>query len=103
MQNIVSLDIVEESDSNIPNIRNHYTVTDKADGMRKLLFINDKGYIYLITTMMKIEFTGAITKSEDLFNSILDGEHILYNKKGESINLFAAFDIYYLNKKNLQH
>jgi hypothetical protein len=28
--------------STVPNIREHYTVTDKADGDRALLFINDK-------------------------------------------------------------
>ena len=31
------------------------------------------------------------------FNSILDGEHILNDKKGNYINLYAAFDIYYIN------
>ena len=40
-------------------------------------------------------------KNKDLYNSIIDGEHILYNKKQEYINLYAAFDIYYLNNKNV--
>ena len=30
---------INETNSSIPNIRNNYTVTDKADGLRKLLFI----------------------------------------------------------------
>ena len=50
MENIISLDVKEDSDSTIPNIRKGYTVTDKADGLRKLLFINEEGLIYLINT-----------------------------------------------------
>jgi len=101
IQNIVSLEVVANSDSSIPNIRKNYTVTDKADGLRKLLFINENGFIYLITTNLKIEFTGYKTEQEELFNTLLDGEHITSNKKGNPINLFAAFDIYFINKKNI--
>ena len=90
-------------DANIPNIRKNYTVTDKADGIRKLLFISNDGKIYLIDTNMNIQFTGAITKNVDLKGTILDGEHILHNKKGEFINLYAAFDIYIMNKKNVRN
>jgi hypothetical protein len=90
------------TEANIPNIRENYTVTDKADGLRKLLFINNKGNIYLIDTNMNIQFTGAMTKNIELFDTILDGEHILHNKKGEFINLFAAFDIYIINNKNVR-
>jgi curved DNA-binding protein CbpA len=89
-------------DANIPNIRNNYTVTDKADGIRKLLYIAQTGKIYLIDTNMNIQFTGAITKNVELKETILDGEHILHNKKGEFINLYAAFDIYIINKKNVR-
>ena len=89
-------------DAIIPNIRNNYTVTEKADGLRKLLYINKEGKIYLIDTNMNIQFTGAITKNVDLFETILDGEHILHNKKGEFINLYAAFDVYIVNKKNVR-
>ena len=100
------INLINESDINdtnklIPNIRKNYTVTDKADGARKLLFINEDGKIYLINTLMNIEFTGALTENDDLFNTILDGEHITHDKNGEYINLFAAFDIYYINNKNI--
>ena len=86
----------------VPNIRNNYTVTDKADGIRKLCFVNAKGLIYFITTTMEIEFTGLKTSSEDLKNSILDGEHIIHNKEGGYINLYAAFDIYYIKGKSVR-
>lgn len=86
---------------NISNIRENYTVTDKADGLRKLLFINDKGFIYLITTNLEIQFTGYINKITDLNNTIIDGEHILHDKKMNYINLYMAFDIYYIKNKNV--
>ena len=85
-------------DANFPNIRRNYTVTDKADGDRKLLFIDKKRRIYLIDTNMKVQFTGCV--SGILENVILDGEHILHDKYGKFINLYAAFDIYILDGKD---
>lgn len=87
-------------DIKIPNIRMPYSVTDKADGLRKLLFINNRGMIYLIDTNMNVQFTGSKTNSKEHFNSIIDGEHILHNKQGDYINLYASFDIYYINKND---
>jgi hypothetical protein len=78
------------------NIRDGYTVTEKADGSRKLLFIASDGKIYLLTTNMEVEFTGLMVAAPSLFNTLLDGEHILHNKTGGFINLYAAFDLYYL-------
>jgi len=98
MKNIAPIN----EDANIPNIRNNYTVTDKADGIRKLLYINKDGKIYLIDTNMNVQFTGAVTKNISLMETVLDGEHILHNKKGEFINLYAAFDIYIINKSNVR-
>jgi len=82
----------------IPNIRKNYTVTDKADGDRCLLFVNNSGRIYLINSNMDVIFTGSKTVSKELFNSIVDGELILFDKNKKYINLFAAFDIYYKNR-----
>jgi hypothetical protein len=82
---------------NVPNIRKNYTVTDKADGDRHLMYISVDGKIYLINTNMNVIFTGAKTEKKELFNSLLDGELILHDKLGKFINLFAAFDIYYLD------
>tara|TARA_Y100001935_G_scaffold64543_1_gene54231 strand:+ start:21 stop:3236 length:3216 start_codon:yes stop_codon:yes gene_type:complete len=80
------------------NIRNDYTVTDKADGERKLLFITSSGKLYLIDTNMNVQFTGTVTKKDELFGSLIDGEHIQYDKNSNYINLYAAFDIYYIKK-----
>ena len=87
---------------NIPNIRNNYTVTDKADGDRALMIISNKGKIYLLNSSMKIIFTGAKTENKELFNSILDGELIYHNKYGQFINLYAAFDIYFVKNEDVR-
>lgn len=79
------------------NIRNDFVVTEKADGLRHLLYINDTGKIYLISQGMNVKFTGCITKNKDMYNSLLDGELISHDKNKEFINLYATFDIYYLN------
>ena len=95
--------VVETANENgVISIRQPYTVTDKADGMRKLLFISGEGRIYLIDTNMNVQFTGALVRDEIMFNSLMDGEHILKNKYGTFINLYAAFDIYYINGKDIR-
>ena len=89
-------------DTNIVNIKKNYTVTDKADGDRKMLYISDNGKIYLITTLMNIQFTGAVTKNNKLFNTLLDGEHIKHDKHNKFLNLYAAFDIYILEGRDVR-
>ena len=98
LNNIIPL----EKDIKTPNIRNPYTITEKADGLRKLLFINRQGKVYLIDTNMKVQFTGIKTQKKIYFNSILDGEHVLHDKKGKFINNYLAFDIYYINKQDIR-
>ena len=89
-------------DCSIPNIRNNYTVTDKADGMRKMLYICPNGKVYLLNTNMNFEFTGAVCREERVHNTLIDGEHIIHNKNGEYINLFAAFDLYFINGRDVR-
>ena len=88
----------------VPNITepHSYCVTEKADGDRHLLFVNELGKIYLINTNMTVIFTGAKTTEEKCFNTLLDGELILHNKKHQFINTFAAFDIYYINNVDIR-
>ena len=86
--------------SNPSNVLTNYTVTDKADGDRKLMFVSGDGKVYLVDMNMVVTFTGASTTNPKLFESLIDGEHIRMNKLGKSINLYAAFDVYYINKKS---
>ena len=92
-----------EENTNEINIRKDFVVTDKADGDRHLMIINNIGKIYLINTNMDVIFTGAKTENSDYFDSILDGELISRDKFGVFINLYAAFDIYYLKKVDVRH
>lgn len=89
-------------DTKVANIRNNYTVTDKADGDRKLLYVSDEGNIYLIDTNMNITFTGVKTNEKTVMNSLLDGEHIKYDKNNKFLNMYAAFDVYYVHGKSVR-
>ena len=82
--------------NNAHNIRKNYTVTEKADGIRKLLYVSKKkdGKVYLIDQNMNVQFTGLKTDKLELMNSLFDGEHIINNKLGEFYNVFACFDVY---------
>jgi len=84
------------------NIRNDFVVTEKADGERHLMYVNNEGKIYLINMNMKIIFTGAKTTNDQCFNCLVDGELIYHDKKGNFINLYAAFDIYYYKKEDVR-
>ena len=99
MQNIIAIN----ENTNTPNIRKDYVVTDKADGERHLLYISDVGKMYLINTNMNVIFTGAITKEKSIFNTLIDGELVLHNKNGQFINLYAAFDLYYMQRNDIRH
>ena len=88
------------SDQN--NILTDYTVTDKADGERRLLYIHENGRIYMIDMNMNVIFTGAITTEKTLHNSLMDGELIKYDKNHKYINLYAAFDIYYVHGQSVR-
>jgi hypothetical protein len=94
--------IIESSNTTIPNILQNYCVTDKADGSRSLLYVSENGRIYLIDGNMNVLFTGAFTEEKTVYNTLIDGEHIKYNKKGDYVNLFAAFDVYYIQGKSVR-
>ena len=67
MKNIVPL-----IDASIPNIRSGYNVTDKADGLRAMGFINQKGDLFLFDQSMNVYRTGL--HNEACANTLLDGE-----------------------------
>ena len=79
------------------SIRKDYTVTEKADGIRALLYVSKTGRIYMINSNLKVLFTGAMTKEKNCWDSLLDGEFIMYGKgpNKKRLFLYAAFDIYY--------
>ena len=91
---------VSANETTAPNVRYGYTVTDKADGLRKLLFIGSTGKMYLIDTNMHVQFTGCIADNER--NTLIDGEHVLQDKAGNFIDSYMCFDLYVRNKVDLR-
>jgi hypothetical protein len=77
----------------IHNIRQGYNVTDKADGLRTMGFVNQEGRFYLIDQALTVYETGL--KVEACANSLVDGEWITKNSADESINQYLIFDIYF--------
>ena len=100
LENVVPDDDESSLNSSLVKINHNYTVTEKADGLRSLLYVSKKGKIYMIDSSMKVKFTGSITKEKTCFDSLLDGEFILYGKNKTMLYLFAAFDIYYIGGRN---
>lgn len=80
------------------SIVENYCVTDKADGVRALLFVAKSRAVYLITNALRVRFTGMECKDPACVHLLLDGEFITTGlKEGgakEPLNLFAAFDLY---------
>ena len=74
------------------NILKGYAVTEKADGIRCLLYIIENTG-YLITSTMNIIYTGV--KFPNVNGEwLLDGEYITKNKQNQNIKLYMIFDIY---------
>ena len=86
----------------MPSIRKNYSVTDKADGLRKLLYVSNKGRIYLIDPLMNVQFTGLEAEIKAFHNTLIDGEHVLHDKDGNFINLYLAFDIYFIKGEGVR-
>jgi hypothetical protein len=92
-----------DENSKDSNIRNNYCVTDKADGERKMLYIDTKnGKMYLIDTNMFVQYTGCTVKDKTYWGTLIDGEHIKYDAAKKYINTYAAFDIYYIAEKSVR-
>lgn len=93
--------IVKHENLNNVSIQDEFCVTDKADGERKMLYISENGEMYFITSNMNFEYTGCDVKNKALAGTLIDGEHIEFNKHNDPTNHYFAFDIYYYSiKKN---
>lgn len=79
------------------SILSEYTVTEKADGERILMYANESGDIYLINNTLMVEATG-LKVSSAFYNSLIDGEFIKCDRRIDNSNrgLYAAFDAYYV-------
>jgi hypothetical protein len=89
-----------EAGLGIVSVKQNYTVTEKADGERYLLFINNDGKCYLINNRLSIKFTGV--KLNRTVNSLFDGELITKDKFGRKTQMFGIFDVYYYNSSDVR-
>lgn len=85
----------------IISIKQDYTVTEKADGERYLMFIDNAGAAYLIDSRMNIKFTGV--KLQSIVNTLLDGEFVTRDTVHKRVKIFAVFDIYYYNSQDVRN
>lgn len=76
----------------ITSILSNYTVTDKADGERGLVYIHSNTRVYVINSRMMVTYIG---RSKNKFrNSLLDAE-ILYREDGRKMYVLC-FDAYFI-------
>lgn len=92
----------------VTSIQENYAVTEKADGERMLLYIDEVGEAYLINNIPKPRHTGLRCLSRDYYNTLLDGEYVekehRYGNSDEiEKDLFAVFDVYFVQGKNVSH
>jgi hypothetical protein len=80
-----------------PYIYKDYTVTDKADGERFILFVDRKGRVYLVDDRMNVLRTDIVVRT--LESTMIDGELVVTFDKGIKVYNYFAFDILYLNSE----
>jgi hypothetical protein len=94
------INVVKDPDNVAPCILKDFCVTEKADGERRMCMISRNGRIYMIDTNMKVQYTGCFTKKTELFATLIDGEFIPFGLQHTTLDLYAAFDLYFYNGKN---
>ena len=88
--------IVTDAEPGVPNLRTMpggYNVTDKADGLRCLLFVAENGRIYLVDGGGRVYATGKQVDPKAAAGVVLDGEWIRQDRKGVPVSHYYAFDI----------
>jgi len=83
-------------------IAGDYTVTEKADGERRLLFIDVDKRVYTITDNMKPMFTGLTSNGPG--RTLLDGEYLesSTNASRGGRALFMCFDAFFVDGKDVR-
>jgi hypothetical protein len=96
----VTLELNNLLEDDNSSILKNYSVTDKADGERNLLYIDSKNKVYLINNRLKIKYTGL--KHKDA-KTIIDGEYITTDRFNNNIKKYMAFDVYFHKGKNVSN
>jgi hypothetical protein len=77
-----------------------YTVTDKADGARCILFVDSNGKGFLVDDRGNVTRTNI--QAQGAANSILDGELVKRSRLDAPLNLFLVFDVYWFRGKDVR-
>lgn len=70
------------------NILKDYTVTNKADGERSMLWVAKDRRLIRVNNRMQFTWTGIVAVDPAHVGTVLDGEYI------QELNLFCVFDVY---------
>jgi len=89
-----------EPELGIDSIHKEYTVTEKADGERYLLYVHKNNKVYALDNRLHVKYLGISHKNS---NSIIDCEFIKKSKFNTFINTFMCFDIYFMNNKDCRN
>jgi hypothetical protein len=77
-----------------------YTVTEKADGERALIFVDSDECVYMLNNRMLLrQLTGT---APGMGNTLLDAEFIHKDKFGEILNMLAVFDVYFMKGNDVR-
>jgi hypothetical protein len=88
----------------VPSICYDYAVSEKIDGERCLVYINNKGDVYCIDRNNSVFIRNMGLRMPLSFaDTILDGEYVEYDKSGKYINKFYGFDCYFFKGKNIMN
>jgi predicted NAD-dependent protein-ADP-ribosyltransferase YbiA (DUF1768 family) len=79
------------------NVRDGYNVTDKADGLRMMGYVDGRGELFMIDMSMYVYKTGLVRTS--CAHSLVDGEYVTKDKEGNGIYQFMLFDCYIAPEK----
>ena len=71
-----------------------YTVTEKADGERRLMMVSSNQFIYLIARDLSVTFTGLSSRR---IGTLIDGEWLKDQHK------YLAFDLLFLDSKDIRN
>jgi len=69
----------------VTSVLTKYTVTEKADGERRLLFVSRDKKVYTIDDRLNVSFTGLVSEGPAL--SLLDGEYIPPRKQKSFVSV----------------
>jgi len=84
--------MVKIAEPKVPNLREGYNVTDKADGLRVHAFCNAEGDLWMIDMALNVYRTGL--RRIACANTLLDGEWITKTKEGAAIQQLLLFETY---------